>query len=313
MIGFAILCIGVGATVAALVSGTVGLLCAGADRWLTRLAPEAQSRLLFGAALAPVVVMAVLFAGWMVDVFVLGCTAHRCLHDHTRSAPGVTGTLLGGAFLIRVWLAVGRSMTSLLRARRARIALDTACRRGPAGTKVIPLAEPHAFVVGVLRPRVYVSRGFLAAASRRDLRSVLAHERAHAERRDPLRRLVASLALAYHLPGIATLLERRLLRAHEMAADAAAARVIGNGQRVAEALVRFARLRVSHPALSAATSWFGGDLEARVRTLLAPGAYPNRPQATSLVGCVVALLLAAVAAADSIHSGGEMLLALLDR
>jgi Zn-dependent protease with chaperone function len=312
MIGFLILCIALQATFAAVVSGLLGGLLAGAQRWLDQLAPAAQSRLLFAAALAPGVITAVLVAGWMADIFVFGCRAHRCIDDHAALLPGALGAAIGLLWLGRTGLALGRVTASLWRSHRTRRQLDRVATRRHAGVRVVPLDEPHAFVVGVLRPRIYLSQGLLAAAGGRDLTSVVAHERAHAARRDPLRRLVASLALAYHLPGIAGALERRLARAHEMAADADAARMIGGGRPVAAALVRFARLRISQPALSGAASWFGGDLEARVERLLAARPQSNWPGAASLLGCVIVLALAALAAADPIHSGGELLLRLLD-
>jgi beta-lactamase regulating signal transducer with metallopeptidase domain len=301
------------ATLAAAVSALIGVALLGTRRWLDGLAPAAQARLLLSGALGPAVITAILVAGWMADLYLFGCHAHRCLHEHTALLPGALGATIGAAWLARVAVAFGRVTTSLWRSRSARRMLDGVATRSRAGMLVVPFAEPHAFVVGMLRPQIYFSQGLLTTAGSRDLPSVLAHERAHANRRDPLRRLVASLALAHHLPGVAAALERRLARAHEMAADADAARVIGDRGRIAEVLVHFARLRISQPALSGAASWLGGDLETRVRRLLAPEAQRNRPSAASLVGCLLLLLLAALAGADAIHSGGEILLRLLDR
>src|SRR5262249_17659102 len=156
------------------------------------------------------------------------------------------------------------------------------------GCLVLPIEEPQAYVLGILKPRVYVSQGLLEQANEDDLASVLAHERAHAARRDPLRRLIASLGLVLHLPGIAHLLGRLLTRTQEMAADADAARVVGDRVRVAESLVRFARLR--GPSRAVAVEFGSGDLEARVKELL--DTHQRRgglPSAAVLVGCAPAL------------------------
>jgi Zn-dependent protease with chaperone function len=313
MIGFLVLCVALVATIAGVVSVVTGGVALAAGRRLDRLAPAAQSRVLLAVVIAPAAATLILIAAWVVDILVLGCRAHHCLENHSSLFPGALSAFLGSVLLVRVGLAYGRVAHGLWRARRARFLFDDASSSPPDEMCVIPFEEPHAFVAGMLRPRVYVSRGLLAVAAAGDLPPVLAHERAHAERRDPLRRVIASLALAYHLPGIAPLLERRLARAHELAADAEAARVVGDGHRVAEVIVRFARVRVSRLGLSPASSWFGGDLEVRVGALLAAGVRTNRPSAASLVTVVVALFVIALVAADPIHSGGEILLGLLDR
>lgn len=311
MSGFVVLSAATVGLAAALVSSLVGALVMAGEGWIDRLAPAAQARLLLGAVMAPALVILAAITGWMADIYVFGCTLHHCMDRHWAPIPGLAGLLLGGAFLTRTALAIARAAHQLWRSHCTRRQLDAISNRRPAGMNVLPLDDLQAFVVGLIRPQVYVSSGLLALPAR-DLRPILAHERAHAARRDPLRRVVASLGLAYHLPGIAAALERRLARAHEMAADAEAALAIGNAQRVAEILVRFVRLHLLHPAVPVAASWIGGDLEARVRTLLTSAARPDRPRAASLVACAIVAFLAALATADPIHSGGEILLGLLD-
>jgi Zn-dependent protease with chaperone function len=312
MSGFLILCVATVGLAAAVVSGLVAALLVATEDRLDRLAPAAQSRLLLAAALAPALVVATAITGWIADIYVFGCTLHHCMDQHWTPLPGMAGALLGGAVLTRNGLAVGRAASRAWRSHRTCRRLDGLVDRDPAGLNVLPFDEPQAFVAGLVRPRVYVSRGLLALAPECDLRSILAHERAHAARRDPLRRFIAALALAYHLPGIARRLERHLARAHEMAADAEAARAVGDAQRVAELLVRFVRLRLARPASPVAASWIGSDLEVRVRTLLTSAARPDRPRATTLVVCALFGLLVALGAADPIHRGGELLLGLLD-
>src|SRR5689334_17224014 len=54
--------------------------------------------------------------------------------------------------------------------------------------QIVPSARPHAFTLGFLRPRIVISDGLIALLDERELACVLAHERHHARRRDPLRR-----------------------------------------------------------------------------------------------------------------------------
>jgi hypothetical protein len=99
--------------------------------------------------------------------------------------------------------------------------------------------EPQAFCIGLLRPRIYISRAALALLGDDERAAVLAHESHHACRRDPLRLLVAR-ALAeglFFLPAVRRLPERYAALA-ELAADRAA--TAGAGRRaLASALLAF--------------------------------------------------------------------------
>ena len=95
-----------------------------------------------------------------------------------------------------------------------------------------------------------------------------------------------------------------------MAADADAARAVGDPPRIAQALVRFARQCLARPAT--AVGWQGGDLEARVCALLADDARPDQPAMAVLVAALIALWCAALVAADPLHSLAEILLGWLD-
>ncbi len=113
------------------------------------------------------------------------------------------------------------------------------------------------------------------------------------------------------LPGIASILERRLARAQEMAADEAAAHVVGDPSRVAELLIRLARLQSARSA--AAVAWLGSDLEARVRDLLHTGRRPDYPSAALLLGAAAAAVILGLLGAHQIHSDAEFLLKVLGR
>jgi len=291
-----------------LASALVGAALIAGRRRLARLAPSAQSRIALAAAVAPAFLSAVFASGVIYDI-VLSGPADFCLGPHDSAAPSLI-------LLLSVAILVGRILTSgiqttgaVLSAVRLSRAFTGAAPKAFMGCLVLPIEEPQAYVLGILKPRVYVSQGLLEQANEDDLASVLAHERAHAARRDPLRRLIASLGLVLHLPGIAHLLGRLLTRTQEMAADADAARVVGDRVRVAESLVRFARLR--GPSRAVAVEFGSGDLEARVKELL--DTHQRRggwPSAAVLVGCSAALCLLALFAAHGLHYLAQALLRL---
>ena len=163
--------------------------------------------------------------------------------------------------------------------------------------------DAHAFVLGFLRPEIFVSAGLAARADARSLETVLAHERAHVRRREPLRRLLAALAIAFHLPGVARSLGRALRAAEEASADAEAARSLGDRGRVAEALVRFARMRAAAPL---AVGFHGEALEQRVREVLAPEPQGSGPRASALLLGAAAALALALLAAPLLHRAVEL-------
>ena len=100
---------------------------------------------------------------------------------------------------------------------------------------VVPGETPRAFCSGLVRPRIYVSEGALALFGERELAAVVAHEAHHADRRDPLRLLVArAVGDAYSL----RTLPRREQALSELAADAAAVRR-GGAAPLASALLAF--------------------------------------------------------------------------
>jgi hypothetical protein len=111
---------------------------------------------------------------------------------------------------------------------------------GAVRAHVIDDGEPNAFCIGLLRPRIYVSRAALELLGEDERAAVLAHEAHHARRRDPLRLLVAR-ALAeglFFLPAVRRLPERYAALA-ELAADEAAAGARGGRRALASALLAF--------------------------------------------------------------------------
>jgi hypothetical protein len=339
-----LLCTAATAALAFAVSALVAAGVAASRRTLDALAPVAQARVLLVLAILPAVVsIAVMTAalaptfGWIADhclrAIELHTHPHICAAHHVATEPALPLLILAGLLLARLVLTGLRLAWQGKRALAARRALERiasielpghAPGQTPGqipgqipgqtpGLRVLPFDEPQAFVLGLWRPRLYVTAGLLSAAHREHLEPVLAHERAHLRRCDSLRLLVSSLALAFHLPGIAGRLERRLARAHELAADAEAAVEVQSPERVARALVQLARVQRRTPAsaLAGALAFGGAEVEARVTSLLDPRPRRDRPQPRTIALAAVIACVLLGAGADLVHHGVEMLLGVL--
>lgn len=202
------------------------------------------------------------------------------------------------AALIVVAVAVRSLVRELLiqRRLRARIVFAGGARCEPGGAGVIEDPSLTAFCAGLLRPRVYVSRGALQTLSEPELDAVLIHERHHADRRDPLR-LFAMRILGdalFMLPAVKRL-GTRYRDAAELAADEAAVRTKGSAVPLASALLKFDEA----PAYGAK-----GIAPERVDHLLgdpAPGRLPVRSMAAGAL--VTAALTAGGLAATALDPG----------
>lgn len=167
------------------------------------------------------------------------------------------------------------------------------------GSAVVHLIEddrPLAFCQGLLRPRIYVSSGTFSTLAPAEIEALLAHERHHAQRRDPLRLAVARVlgGALFFLPVLPRLLERYADEA-ELAADEAALR---DGQDVA--------------ALAAALLAFdergAGVHPDRVDTLLGERAEPRLPSAWILATAAIIVAIASLGQAGATLNGHEYLL-----
>jgi Zn-dependent protease with chaperone function len=161
-------------------------------------------------------------------------------------------------------------------------------------------AEVLAFCAGLLRPQVYVSTGALRALSEPELDAVLAHERHHARRRDPLRIACGRvIGRALFLLPVAALLHERHCATAELAADDVAIGSQSDGPRaLAAALLAFTRGRQADGTV--------GIAPERVDHLVGRRSQPSVPSAKAggglaLLALIIplALLLAQLASAQA--------------
>lgn len=158
--------------------------------------------------------------------------------------------------------------------------------------RIVPGLPSPAFTAGMMRPRIYVAESLCTHLSAAELAAVVAHEGAHAMRRDPLRLSVlrALACVLFWLPAVRRLADDVRDQAELYADDMAA----GDEPLVlASALIRVAEWPSSSRLAGAAVGFSHGDLlELRVRRLVGEE-IPVRSHVTrrSLLAAMAALAL----------------------
>lgn len=158
--------------------------------------------------------------------------------------------------------------------------------------QVLDETAAYAFCAGLLRPRVYASRGLLSALSPQEVEAVLRHEAHHLQRRDPLRLFFLGLAqrLAAPFPAARVLLDRARVEI-ELAADRAALQEVPV-EVLASALIKVAGARPAAPPLASAAGLTPD--QARVAALLGRPVAIHLDVRDALVTVLVLLIVGAV-------------------
>ena len=139
--------------------------------------------------------------------------------------------------------AVAAAVGEVLDSRRFARALRAQKPRPLRDAWLIADERPRAFCAGLIRPTVYVSSGAVALLDEAALGAVLAHERHHARRRDPLR-LAAGRVCAralFFVPGLRELLRRQQSLAELSADESAIAAAPENRAALAQAMLKLRR------------------------------------------------------------------------
>ncbi|MBK7951477.1 MAG: M56 family metallopeptidase [Deltaproteobacteria bacterium] len=252
--------------------------------------PELRARLAWLAAVGPVAIPTALtllctlpglvgaLAGVGDHCIAHGDHPHFCpIHATAPLTPWVVTSLFACTAILAALAHVSfsairterRETRWLARRRSDRVASDV---------RLLDTHEPIALTHGLHAPAIWIARPLHEALSDEERVVVFAHERAHAERRDPARLLAASIASRLHLPAMRRRLLFDLRLASEQACDAQAARRVGDPLRVADALLHVERLMrgIASP-LPSATALVDTSLPARIEALLGAGTIPPRP------------------------------------
>jgi Zn-dependent protease with chaperone function len=287
-------------------------------RRLGRAHPSTRARASWLAAVAPTLLPA-LAVGLCFAPSLLGadhCLAHPdhphlCLRHASAPLGGAHVGLLAGAAALGA-AVLGAEARRLVRARRWLARLPRRAMALRSDVEVLESELPLSFAAGLWRPRVHLATGLLAALPKLQLDAVIAHERAHARRRDPLLRLVARVLSWPHLPALRRALLAEVALASEQACDAEAGRRTGDRLAVAEAILAVERLLAGAAPLApeALSGFGGGSVPARVHELLEAEPAAPRRTAARWIGLV---FVPALALAEPLHHATEHLLSLLAR
>jgi len=246
------------------------------------------------------------------------------LYEPRDVTEGFDVLLTAGALITCVAIAagVGRGVAAWRRARSRTRAWMRSARPLTLPGSTIPAFEidadaPVLALVGVLRPRMLVTRGLIVALTPEELAVAVAHEIGHSQAWDNLKRL-AIRSVPDVLPPSASLraVERRWAASSEDGADRAAGEHDPHARcALASALVKIARLTppVTPIHEPICTLMGGGDIASRVRQLLddrtagsaAPA--PRRAAWTVALVAVAAIIVAYAPLLRAVHEATELL------
>jgi Zn-dependent protease with chaperone function len=208
------------------------------------------------------------------------CVPSFLSFERDRGAEAASVSFLVTAALgASVWIiSLTRSVRALAHSRRHVSRRSAILTNGSEKVWLLEGVGPLIGLMGVLRPRVVVSRKVASALDGDQLAAALRHERAHRASADNLKRLFLLLA-PEALPGVSLFrsVDRAWARLAEWAADDWAASDARSSIALAEALVRVARLGAT-PRTSPLVSAFvppGEDISVRVNRLLNGASYAS--------------------------------------
>jgi len=148
-------------------------------------------------ALASTAVTTTLYFPGLADMFLPAhCHSGDCAaHAPQFAVNAAYGAMYAAIGIILIGMLFFLPLRQLLRhSRKAailkRLSTSSAQLDFQYDVHIVENDTPLAWCDGLIRPRVFVSRGLLEKTDSNELEIVLAHERAHAERRDNLARLL---------------------------------------------------------------------------------------------------------------------------
>ena len=239
--------------------------------------------------------------------------AHLCF-VHLPSLQAHVPVVLGLTFLASyAAVRIGFATAGVTRALRVlRTLTATGSPRPDLGVTLLETRAPLCITAGLLHPSVLISRGLFELLSDDERNIVLAHEHAHARRRDALVVSLARICSAMHLPGTRGWIVRELEVAAEQACDEDAGRVAGDRAAVAAAILRVERATQHHALRALGALAVGAGtcaVERRVRALLDdPLSRASLGWFYGTLGLVVTVTLAA---AEPLHHATEAFLSML--
>lgn len=238
------------------------------------------------------------------------CEQHPVLPLFTFHMPPAPFVLLLGVaslgLLVGIWkgaVAVVHTHRFNQHLRRNAIAVPPRLTRLAAELRIadrityLTWGQPAACCYGFTRPHIAITAELVARLDDDELIAVLAHERQHLRRRDPVRYLAlyALSAGAFMFP-VATALRQRQEARIELAADRAAIAVAPRGALAGAMLAVLAAPRIPVAGVASLTA-----TEARIAQLNGRNVLPELPArlVAASLGLALVILMAAVTLASS--------------
>lgn len=233
------------------------------------------------------------------------CAEHAPVIDSVGLAS--FGLAVGGIVL---FLLILRCVQTLRQSRQLK-AQFRALARHRGAYHLLDSSTPLVFTLGWWKPRIYLSEGLSKACGDTDLSVILLHEKAHQERRDNLRLLLARLCSAILSNAIAQRVMEDLQLLTEQACDFRAAERFGH-VAVAETLLKVKRL-ISIPDISVgnvSTAFASRDVEMRIKALLkAQNRIALHPWQVAALAS--ALLMSLTLLISPLHHGSEWVITMI--
>lgn len=289
---------------------------------LKRRHPAIRARITLAWAVAPGLVPLLLVGLCFTPgvLGLLGLHADHCVHHpgHPHLClvhPTAMLTMpLAGLLALCGVLAAGAAARFALRTARTHRALarlrNGASRELTPGIRCVESSRPFSLTAALGRSEIFVSSALAEALSPDQLEVVIEHERAHARRRDGLRRALAYTCSWPLAPRVRREVLAELELATEQSCDEIAGRCLGDRVRVAEAILGAERLLAAAPSSSpgALLAFGGSSVPARVRALLAE---PESEGAVPVWWTLGILALVSCLIVYPLHHATEHLLGLL--
>lgn len=286
------------AIAATIVSAIIGVILKFKRFDFAPLSPSSQVQVVLAAASLPALIIILFFVGATLGWLIYG-PEEMCFEREQTIHISFILSFFSLIFLGRIFVCGANLLLLIVRERKMFYQLKKCFVGTIEDCRVIPTDEPQAFVIGILKPEIYLSKGLIENSSRNALKATIAHEKAHLRQRAPLRRLIALVAFLFHLPPVAEVLSRQLALAQELSADEEAARAIGDRTELAEIIVNFARRQKIE--FVSAFEFGGSDIEARILNLLRTQRETKQITFHLLVAGALILFTLMILAAHQLH------------
>jgi len=180
-------------------------------------------------------------------------------------------------------------------------------RQDKSSYYIVDSDVPHAFTMGLFRPRCYMTTALIKNITERENAIVELHENAHARHFDPLKKWLFAFLSSFFPNTLNREINKAMELAMEQCADEEVLKVVQDRSLIAKTMLKITRLSLAHASreqLQPSCNFVTQQLDERVRYLLSEN--KGRAFPIGLLICFSALLiLASVFSVDALHHAIE--------